>query len=80
MDKYRRAKILDAVDRLGEATADDVHKLFGGELSKSLVWTLMRNYWHRSLLRRRKGMGKYVYALTDRGRQRLKYYRRIGVV
>lgn len=81
MNRYRRAVVLSIIDQLGEATALDVKRELenrGERVNIHLIRMLLRNYYRGYLLRRRRGLGSYVYSLTKRGHDRLNYFRREG--
>ena len=76
----RKAKILDVISRLGEASAQRVYDELREDVTINAVRMCLRNYYVQGLLKRKKLLGVYVYSLTGKGKSRLKYFRNKGII
>jgi len=69
----RKIQVLEYLSKVGEATAKDIYNAIDDGIGFSSLCTSLSKYYSSGLLSRRRVNGVYVYSLTSRGVERLRY-------
>ena len=73
---FRKFQILDFLARVGEATAKEVYEAIPSPpKNPSTLTNHLTHYCKSGLLKKRFFRGKALYSLTEKGQERLWYFR-----
>ena len=73
---FRKYQILNFIARVGEATSKEIFEaILSPPKNHSTLTNHLLHYWKRGLLKRKTIKGEIFYSLTEKGLERLRYFK-----